>query len=34
MTIEEELIKQIDSIRGFVPRSVYIEQLIKQGLKA
>ena len=33
MTIAEETLKKLDKKRGFVPRSIYVDQIILKHLK-
>jgi len=33
ITIDDELLEEIDGLRGDVPRSPYLEKLIRKGMK-
>jgi len=33
MTIQEETLKKLDKKRGFIPRSIYVDQVILKHIK-
>lgn len=33
LTISEELIRELDNKRGLIPRSTFVEELLKKSLK-
>ncbi|MEE9174522.1 MAG: hypothetical protein V3U30_06055 [Thermoplasmata archaeon] len=34
ITLEEEILERIDTQRGIIPRSAWIEDLLKQAMRA